>query len=67
MKSVLLSLVILSLAGCAALSSKAAPEVAKAVNKYCAEPYQERLLLRNAVNEMTKPNAVKVTCDGDPQ
>lgn len=67
MKSVIATLIaVLSLSACAALSSKAAPEVAKAVNKYCAEPYQERLLLRKTVNDMTKPNSVKVTCEGDP-
>lgn len=67
MKIAIIAMTLLCLTGCAELTTAAAPKLAKAVNKYCAEPYQSRLLLRNQVNGMIKPNAVKVSCEGDPE
>lgn len=67
MKHLVFFAVSLSIAGCSLITPKVAPQVAKAVTRYCSEPYQERLVIRQSVNEMTKPNLVKVTCDGDPQ
>jgi uncharacterized protein YceK len=67
MKAIVLSLVLASLAGCSLITPKVGPQVAKAVNRYCAEAYQTRLLMRTEVNAMIKPNTVKVTCEGDPE
>lgn len=53
--------------GCASFTGAIAPQVAKAVTKYCAEPYAERSLIRAQVNGMIAPATVKVTCAGDPQ
>jgi hypothetical protein len=58
---------VLCASGCTALTTKAGPQVAKAVNRYCGEPLAERQLLREQVNGMIAPNTVKVTCAGDPQ
>ncbi len=55
------------LSGCSLISPKVGPQVAKAVNRYCGESYQIRLLMRTEVNGMIKPNTVKVTCEGDPE
>lgn len=67
MKTIVVMLALVALSGCSLLTTASAPKLAKAVNRYCAEPYQERLLLRNTVNDMIKPNSAKVTCEGDPQ
>ena len=69
MKSQLMFLgfVAVVLAGCSLITPKVGPQVAKAVNRYCGEPYQERLVIRQSVNDMIKPNTIKVTCEGDPQ
>jgi hypothetical protein len=56
---------ILALGGCAALSTKVAPKVAKAVDRYCQEPQDSRLALRAQVNALTAPNSVQVNCAGD--
>jgi hypothetical protein len=53
--------------GCATLTGAVAPQVAKAVTKYCQEPYAERSLIRAQVNDMIAPATIKVTCAGDPQ
>lgn len=58
---------VLAVSGCSLLAPKVGPQVAKAVNRYCGEPYQERLTLRTSVNELIQPNTIKVTCEGDPQ
>jgi hypothetical protein len=53
------------LSGCASLNSQVAPRVAKAVKAYCLEPQESRTLIRAQVNQITAPNSVKVTCEGD--
>jgi hypothetical protein len=55
------------LSGCSVLTPKVGPQVAKAVNRYCAEPYEARLLIRSEVNTMIKPNNIRVYCEGDPE
>lgn len=67
MKVVAISLMIMSLTGCSLITPKVAPQVAKAVTRYCQEPLAERQLIRAQVNGMITPNTVKVTCVGDPQ
>lgn len=67
MKFLIVGMVALTLCGCSLLAPKVGPEVAKAVNRYCAEPYQVRLLMRTEVNTLISPNTIKVTCEGDPE
>lgn len=57
----------LALTGCSIITPKVGPQVAKAVNRYCAEPYEARLLIRSEVNTMIKPNNIRVFCEGDPE
>lgn len=63
----LVVIVGVTLTGCSLIVPKVGPQVAKAVNRYCEEPYAERLVLREQVNGMITPNTIKVTCEGDPQ
>lgn len=58
---------VVALSGCSLITPKVGPQVAKAVNRYCQEPLEARLLLRGQVNGMITPNQVKVTCAGDPE
>ncbi len=58
-------LLALALSGCAVFAP-VTEKIAVGVNKYCEQPYDARLLLRAEVNKAVAPNAVKVTCDGDP-
>jgi hypothetical protein len=60
---VLAGLVVL--AGCQAVSPKLAENVARVVAHYCAEPAEARALYRAAVDELTAPNQVRVTCAAD--
>lgn len=58
---------ILLLAACASLLPAPLKEkVASAVARYCAAPLSERQIVRQEVNELTAPNAIKITCVGDP-
>lgn len=63
MKAILLCVAAAMLCGCTTV----APKVAKAVNRYCQEPFETRMLLRASVNQMTAPNSVAVKCAGDPE
>lgn len=67
MKFVILILTMVAFSGCSLIAPKVGPKVAKAVNRYCEESYQTRLLMRTEVNAMIAPNTVKVTCEGDPE
>lgn len=67
MKSIAVLAVVFALTGCQVIAPKVGPQVAKAVNKYCAEPYAERQVIRSSVNEQIAPNKIAVTCEGDPQ
>jgi hypothetical protein len=67
MKLALVCLCLSLVTGCAALTKDVAPKVAKAVNHYCLEPLASRQFIRAQVNAMVAPNAVKVTCSGDPE
>jgi hypothetical protein len=58
--------IALSLRGCTLLGAPVAEKVAEAVNRYRAEPYQSRLLLRETVNAQTGSNRISVYCEGDP-
>lgn len=67
MKTIAVVLIMVALTGCQVIAPKVGPQVAKAVNKYCAEPYAERQVIRSSVNDQIAPNKVAVTCAGDPQ
>lgn len=66
MKSILIMSAVLALSGCSLIFPKAAPQLSKAVNKYCATlSAEERKLLRDQVNEAITPNQACVYCAGD--
>jgi len=66
MRPAFLACVILALGGCSMIFPKAAPQLSKAVNKYCATLSQEeRQLLREQVNAAIQPNQACVYCAGD--
>ena len=67
MKAIAIAMVVLSLSACSTFATKAGPQIAKGVNRYCAESLQERLLVRQTVNDSIAPNKIAVTCAGDPQ
>jgi len=52
--------------GCASVTSAVAPQVASAVQKYCATPLAERQVIRAQVNTLISPATIRVTCPGDP-
>ncbi len=65
MKTAIVGAVALMLSGCSLLP-QAAPQLSKAVNKYCtALNEDERRLLRQQVNEAIKPNQACVYCAAD--
>lgn len=51
--------------GCAQFQRKAGPEIAKAINSYCKQPLEVRLVLREQVAELIAPNRARVDCEGD--
>lgn len=63
----MLSLIGYGVVACSEITSRVAPDAAKAINRYCEEPLAERQTLRSTVNGMIAPNSVKITCAGDPQ
>lgn len=66
MNRAILACVILTLGGCSVIFPKAAPQLSKAVNKYCTTLSQEeRQLLREQVNAAITPNQACVYCAGD--
>lgn len=67
MKIVVAAICLAVLSGCSIIAPKVGPSVAKAVNRYCVESYQTRLLMRTEVNALIKPNSIKVSCEGDPE
>lgn len=64
---VLLGMAMLMLSGCSSIYQKVGPQVAKAVTRYCTEPYEARQFLRAQVNGMVQPHEVAVHCAGDPE
>lgn len=67
MKAIAIAMILISLSACSTFATKAGPQIAKGVNRYCAEPYQERQLVKQTVNDSIAPNKIAVTCAGDPQ
>jgi hypothetical protein len=66
MKPVVVGIIALALSGCSVIFPKAAPQLSKAVNKYCTTvSEQERKLLRDEVNRAIQPNQACVYCAGD--
>jgi hypothetical protein len=66
MRVAIVGIVALTLTGCSVVMPKAGPQLAKAVNKYCKTLSQEeRILLREQVNEAITPNQACVYCEGD--
>lgn len=62
----MLALLVVALSGCTAFRSAVGPQVAKAVNRYCLEPFQARILIRSEVNGLIQPHTIRVDCAGDP-
>ena len=62
---IVLLVVLVVLSGCQALSPQLAENVARVVAHYCAEPPEARQVLREAVDTMTAPNEIRVTCAAD--
>lgn len=63
----LIAVIMTLLCGCSVISPKVAPQLSKAVHKYCATlSPQERQYVRQQVNEAIKPNEACVYCEGDP-
>jgi hypothetical protein len=67
--ALLLVPLLLLLTGCASsfFRTEIAPKVASGINRYCQEPLALRQPIRDEVNRLITPHAIKVTCDGDPQ
>lgn len=57
---------VLMLPACTAFEP-VAEHVARAIDRYCAEPYSARLLLRESVNAQLAGHRVRVECAGDPE
>lgn len=58
--------VLIILSGCGLIAPRVGPEMAKAVNRYCASVAPaERALLREQVNAQIAPNSVMVECASD--
>lgn len=66
MKAIVLAVALVAVTGCSAITQKVGPQVAKAVTRYCEEPFDARKVLRTEVNGMIAPNTIRVTCAGDP-
>jgi len=59
-----LILISLILAGCSTWNEKAAPEVAKYIDTYCATTDEfSRAQLRESINSLTKMGDIEVTCN----
>lgn len=56
------------LSACNVVRSAAGSELAQAVNRYCALPVTERVLLRLELNELIAPHAFELQCasEDDP-
>lgn len=67
MKYLLATVLVFTLSGCSLIQANVGPKVAKAVNRYCQEPLDERVIIRGQVNNLIAPNTIKVTCLNDPQ
>lgn len=66
MKTAIIGIVTLALTGCSLVMPKAAPQLAKGINKYCeTASEQERQIIREQVNEAIQPNQICVRCEGD--
>jgi hypothetical protein len=59
---------ILALSGCSLIPPQAAEKIVTGVKTYCAQPIEQRLLLRSSVNTGLAGEAeIKVVCKGDPE
>lgn len=66
MKSaILVGMATLVLTGCSLITPKISGKVADGVHRYCQEPESVRLVIREEVNSMIKPNSIRVYCYGD--
>ena len=56
------------LSGCGLIPPQAAEKIVTGVKTYCAQPIEQRLLLRSSVNTGLAGEAtIKVQCKGDPE
>lgn len=65
MKYLVFAALALCVSGCDVLSTKVGPKLAKVVMRYCEQPQDARLALREQVNTLIAPNHVQVNCVGD--
>lgn len=66
MKVLFLSFILLAVSGCSLIAPEVTEKVANGVEAYCKEPVAARQFYRVTVNDMTAPNVVVVSCEGDP-
>lgn len=66
--AIILWLIMLALAtvGCSALGPSLAEKADDVVERYCARPIADRLVLRAVVNRELAPHRIEVICAGDP-
>ena len=69
MKKMLVAIaVLLALTACSLIPPEAAEKIVTGVKTYCAQPLEQRLLLRSSVNTGLAGEAtIKVQCKGDPE
>jgi hypothetical protein len=69
MKTILLLGLLALCASCTSslVTGKIAPKAAQVITAYCLEPQSTRLLVREQVNSLITPNAVRIDCAGDVQ
>lgn len=68
--TILAALISLPLvAGCSIFGEPIAEKVAKAIDRYCEEPYQQRHVYRHSINSQlaAEGHSIVVTCSGDPE
>lgn len=69
MEKILLLTTAIALGGCTLFGEPIAEKVADVVDRYCEEPYSQRLVYRETVNaELAgEGHSIDVTCNGDPE
>ena len=69
MRNLFLVCVALASTGCSIIGQPIAEKVADVVDKYCEEPFTQRLVYRETVNDELagEGHSIEVTCNGDPE
>ena len=68
-KKVCVVFAVAVLPGCALIGEPVAEKVAEVIDRYCEEPYLERLLFRETINDKLglEGHSIEVICFGDPE